>query len=80
MSEKMTRIRIAGFASANGRSPGLMDWGEKSYEDMVYQFRRYAARMIEEGQTILDVGIDGYEVDVVRGPIVQHHVRKVLPK
>lgn len=73
MSEKMTRIRLG------KKGPRFMDWGEHSFERMVAQIKAQAAREFEEAKAILDAKDDDFEVAVVRGPIVQHFVRKVEP-
>lgn len=76
MTEKLTRICLPGL---NGPGAGLMDWGEHSYEDMRKQLRARAASMKEEAEAVLAAPDDAFKVTVVRGSIVQHFVRDVLP-
>lgn len=73
MSEKMTRIRLRG---RKGRY-GMLDWGERSFEQMFAAIRKKANDDLKVAQAILNADPDDFEVDVVRGPIVQKHVRKV---
>lgn len=72
MSEKLTRITIPGHAGG-----GIMDWGEKSASEMVGQIRRHADRLRADVAAI-DAASDGdFQIDVVLGSCVQHHVREV---
>lgn len=73
MSEKMTRIRL------RHSRYGQLDWGEHSHEDMVAQMRKRAERMLEEATAILEADASAFDVDIVRGPYVQHFVRRVDP-
>lgn len=73
MSEKMTRIRLR-----NSRF-GLLDWGEKSFEEMSRQMRERAGHLMEEAQAILEAADGDFEVHIVRGPYVQHFIRNVEP-
>lgn len=70
MSEKLTRIDLPG-------TQGLMDWGEKTAAEMIAQYRAYAARRYSEAKLVLDAPDSAFQIDVVRGPLVQHHVRCV---
>lgn len=74
MTDKLTRIRLRGKAS--GRY-GLMDWGERSFEDMHAQITRYAEDMRDRAAELLAAKPEDFEVAVVRGSVVQHHVRNV---
>ena len=75
MSEKLTRIRI----TRKGESGfwEYLDWGEKTREEMVVLIRAQATRRREEADQIDATADDDFEVDVVRGPAIQKHVRKV---
>lgn len=77
MSELMTRIRVR---ARKGGSFGLLDYGEKPFEDMVSQIKQKARHDLEVAQTILDTPASDFEVAVVRGPHAQHFVRNVTPK
>jgi len=73
MSEKMTRIRLPG----QKRFSGLLEWGEKSADDMVKSARRYAAHLRDQAEEIERAFDKEFQIDVVRGSHVQHHVREV---
>lgn len=74
MSEKMTRIRVPG---AKGGDFGFLDWGEKSRSEMVRNFRIRAEHMRQVVAAIDATDDADFEVDIVRGSAVQHHIRKV---
>lgn len=73
MSEKMTRIKAPGQKSFTG----LQDWGVKSAAEMVQMARSYADRLRAEAAAIDATPDEGFQIDVVRGPWVQHHVKTV---
>jgi hypothetical protein len=74
MSEKMTRIRVAGAKNSNC---GFMEWGEKTRPEMVKELRSYAD-YLREAVAAIDATSDAdFEIDIVRGSIVQHHIRRV---
>lgn len=81
MSEKMTRIRLP-----KERMPdhpyriGLLDWGEKTFEEMVSKIKQKAEFDLKCATAILEAAPEDFEVDIVRGSIVQHWVRKVERK
>lgn len=77
MADKLTCIRLRGKAS--GRY-GLMDWGERSFEDMHAQITRYAEDMRDRAAELLAAKPEDFEVAVVRGSVVRRHVRNVEPK
>jgi len=70
MSEKLTRIRLAKPTAFNG----LMDWGVCSVEQMLAQARAYSAHLRREADAIDAAADDDFEVCVVRGSVVQHHL------
>lgn len=73
MSEKMTRIRLPGQRDF----VGLMEWGEKTADEMIEAARHRAAYLRAEADAI-DGAIDAqFQIDVVRGLYVQRHVREV---
>lgn len=72
MSEKMTRILLRG-----SRSSGLMEWGELSAEQMIAQYRDYAAHLRKQAEDIEAAADFDFAIDIVRGPHVQRHVRTV---
>jgi hypothetical protein len=73
MSEKLTRLRLPGQKIF----PGIMDWGEKTAEQMICIARRHAARLRAEAEAIESAADSAFQIDVVRGSAVQHHVREV---
>lgn len=73
MSEKLTRIRLPGQKVFSG----LMEWEEKTTEHMIAIARRYAASLRAEADAV-EAAIDAdFQIDVVRGSIVQHHVKEL---
>lgn len=76
MTDKLTRIKVRGAK----HSLGIMDWGEKTYAEMLAQLRARARQQLAEAQEVLATPDDGFDVDVVRGSVVQHFIRKVLPE
>lgn len=73
MSEKLTRIRLPGSNDFRG----LQNWGEKTAAEMVDYARKYAARLRAEAEAIENASDAAFQIDVVRGPYVQHLVREV---
>lgn len=71
MTEKLTRIRVPD-AKAH---VGLMDWGE--CDDMIAQIRRHADWLREQVAAIDACADSDFEIVVVRGSVVQHHVRTI---
>jgi hypothetical protein len=74
MSEKMTRIRLPG-----SRYGGFMERGEKSADEMVAVLRRHATNLRAEADTIDRATDADFAIDVVRGLLVQHHIRNIQP-
>jgi len=70
MSEKMTTIHLPKCSWA-----GFMDYGEVDVATMIATVKRDAAREIAELQKVLDADPSEFAVEVVRGKIVQHHVK-----
>ena len=73
MSEKLTRIRLL----SGSKFKGLQNWGEKTADEMIQEARRYAAHLRAEAEAIEQAADADFQIDVVRGPYVQHHVREV---
>jgi len=73
MSEKMTRIRLPGQKAFTG----LMEWGEETAETMIAKVRQHADYLRAEVEAIEKAADAEFQIDVVRGPYVQHHVREV---
>lgn len=73
MSEKLTRIRLPGQRAWSG----LADWGELGAAEMIRQARAYAAHLRAQADAIDGAADREFQVDVIRGSHVQHHVREV---
>ena len=56
-----------------------MDYGEKTFEEMLFQIRQKAKHDLEEAQQILNAKDEDFEVNIVRGKLIQHHIRSVSP-
>lgn len=75
MSEKMTRIRVPGSKNSD---TGFMDYGELTREEMVKMIRARADHLRDAVAAIDATADSEFEVDIVRGTWVQHHIRRVL--
>lgn len=73
MSEKLTRIRLPGSKAYKG----LLDWGDKLPDEMIIQARSYAAHLRAQAEEIEAAADSEFQIDVVRGSLVQHHLREV---
>lgn len=73
MSDILTRI----FAPGCKQFSGLQDWGRKTPDEMISQIRSYAKSLQAEAEAILAIEDHEFQVDVVRGSIVQHHVKEL---
>lgn len=74
MSEKLSRIRVPGKPNSH---TGIADYGEKTRLEMVAFIRRYADDMRASVAAIDATADADFEIDIVRGSIVQHHIRRV---
>lgn len=73
MADKMTRIYLPGMSMGEG----YMDHGERSAEAMINIMRLRADHM-RDCVALIDAADDtDFQIDVVRGPYVQHHIREV---
>jgi len=75
VSAKMTRILLPGLPSGEG----YLDWDERSIEDMVSIMRRRAAHYRMVADAIDRAADEDFKIDIVRGSIVQHHIRNLQP-
>lgn len=73
MSEKMTTIHLAGLS----QGAGFMDYGEKTAAEMIATYRRNAESDLAKAQAILAAADDDFQIKVVRGVHVQHHIRTI---
>jgi hypothetical protein len=71
MSALHTRILLPGMSSG----AGLMDWDRQTPEEMIRQLRRYYQKLHDDAVQILAAQDHEFQVDVIRGSIVQHHVQ-----
>lgn len=69
MSEKLTLIKLG------KAGPGILEWGEVDPKEMIARIRRHAAIMREEVELIENASDEDFQIDVVRGSAVQHHVK-----
>jgi len=72
MSEKMTRIRLK-----HSQWHGQLEWGEKTSREMVEKAVEWANHMRKVAQDVLDAADEDFQIDVVRGPYVQHHIKNL---
>lgn len=73
MSETLTRIRLPGSTAFNG----LQDWGDRPAGEMIAYARSYAAHLRAQAEAVEAAADSDFQIDVVRGVYVQHHVREV---
>lgn len=73
MSEKMTRIRLPGQKFWSG----FLEWGEKTPQEMIDRAVAQALFKRREADLVLEALNTDFEIDIVRGPIVQHHVKNL---
>jgi hypothetical protein len=67
----MTRIRLPGSKAHHG----FMDHGVCTVDDMISQVRAHADHMRRQVAEIDAAKDEDFQVDVVRGSVVQHFVR-----
>lgn len=72
MSEKLTRIRVPGL-----KGLGLLEWGEKTAAEMISTARRHAAHLRSQAEAIEATADGGFQIDLVRGSHVQHHIKEI---
>lgn len=75
MSSKMTRITLPGLPHGDG----FMDWDECSAESMIAMMRHRAAHFRRVADAIDTAADSDFKIDVVRGSVVQHHIRNIQP-
>lgn len=68
MSDKLTRITLRGWS-------GLLDWGKKTPEEMIHQARKHAEYLRAEAAKIDAAADADFKIDVVKGSMVQHHIK-----
>lgn len=71
MTEKLTRITLPGRTAFRG----LMDWGELTPAQMIAQARVHARHLRSEAEAIERAADADFQVDVVRGSVVQRYVK-----
>lgn len=75
MAAKMTRILLPGLPSGEG----YLDWDERTPEEMISIMRRRAAHFRMVADAIDGAADADFKIDIVRGSIVQHHIRNLQP-
>lgn len=68
MAERMTSISLRG-SSHNG----LADWGRKSAEEMIQQFRDHALRQKQAAEEVLAAADEDFRVETYTGVYVQRN-------
>jgi len=68
MTEKLTRIVL-------GKGPGILEWGEVDPKEMIARLRKHATSMRKEAEAIEGASDEDFQIDIVRGSVVQHHVK-----
>lgn len=71
MADTLTRIRVPGSQA----HVGFMDHGVCSVDEMITHVRRHADHMRKQVAEIDAAKDEDFQIDVVRGVIVQHFVR-----
>lgn len=67
-SERMTSVHLP-----ESKRPGLADWGRKTPEEMITQYRAYALHMREEADKVLAAPDSAFHVETYIG---QHKRRQ----
>jgi hypothetical protein len=70
MSEKMTVIRAPGVFGG-----GFQNYGERTAEEMIRDLRKMHHHDLERAQKVLAMEDHEFEIEVVRGSIVGHHIK-----
>ena len=70
MSEKCTTISLP-----ESDWPGLLERSEESVESMLRLAKKHAEYNIKQYQQVLDAKPEDFEIEVVRGIYVQHHIK-----
>ena len=70
MSDKMTVVQLPGVSGA-----GFQNYGERTVPEMIETLRRYARADLERAEKILAAKDEDFQVEVVRGVIVGHHIK-----
>jgi hypothetical protein len=56
-----------------------MDWDEKTVPEMISIMRHRAAHYRMVADAIYRAADEDFQIDIVRGSIVQHHIRNLQP-
>jgi hypothetical protein len=74
MTDTLTRISVPRCREPH---PGILDWGQKTAPEMIAQVRAYADHMRAQVAAIDATADEDFQIEVVRGSVVQRHVRTV---
>ena len=72
MSEILTRLFLP-----NAPGGGISDWGRKSVSEMIAAARKHGERLLAEGEAFCSAPDDAFQIDIVRGSIVEHHIMEL---
>ena len=62
---------LTGISLPNAPFGGLADWGRKSVPEMIAYYRRYAERLKQEAEAVLNAADSDFYVSTYRGVHVQ---------
>lgn len=74
MSERMTSISLRGSTHN-----GLADWGRKSAEEMIQQFRDHAQLQKQAAEEVLAASDEDFRVETYTGVYVQRNKEVIQP-
>lgn len=70
MSEILTRLTLP-----NSVSDGIMRWGRVGVSEMIKAAREHGADLKAEGSALLNAKDSDFQIDIVRGSVVERHVK-----
>lgn len=73
MTEKYTRIAL------RGTRVRLLEHGERTVDEMHRALRHLAEVQRAEAEAVLTADPEDFDVDVVRGSVIQRHMKRVGP-
>lgn len=71
LSDKMTVIRLPGLRNGHG----FMDYGEVPPQEIIQRLRNIHQEQLEAAQKVLAAKDEDFEIEVVRGKFVEHHIK-----
>jgi len=73
MSDILTRIRVPGQKTFSG----FQDWGSKTPEEIITIVRSYSEHLRAMASIIDETPDECFQIDLIRGSVVQHHIREL---